>query len=235
MLKNHKGLSNIYILDSNGIAENVAPYNENNLGLDHSAYDYFKNTKSEDLVYWSNIFFVSNSRGPLMALSLKSGDRIIVGVLDLEEFGHVVKKLVTDESSIIAVTDSTGAYIAHSNMEYVYLREHDPNYKDFQAFSDGQVRFVEIGIERMIPSVASIGSYNWNAIAYRSRKQLEKQIFYIAITIVIMSLISSIAAIFISGRKTRQISNSISQFVVGTQIISDGRYRYALERSEYQE
>ncbi len=97
---------------------------------------------------------------------------------------------MTDESSIIAVTDSTGAYIAHSNMEYVYLREHDPNYKDFQAFSDGQVRFVEIGIERMIPSVASIGSYNWNAIAYRSRKQLEKQIFYIAITIVIMSLIS---------------------------------------------
>ncbi len=231
----HIDISNVYVLNQEGIIIETAPYSEELLGVDHSKYEYFTKAVGDEQVVWSNIFFDYYSKVPLASVSVKVDDYVVVGIINLNEMERLLSNINIGDDAIIAIVDRTGTYFGHSDMSYVHLRERDPNFNALKAQTGHDLKVVEYEGERVKPFINNISDSNWTVIIYQSFKDLKSQIWLNLSIIIVVAMIIMILTLHFSRLKIIRINNSLADLVEGTKIVSGGEYHHALKESTYVE
>jgi len=233
-IKNTGSFSSIYILNDKGIILETYPTIKQLVGLDYSNYDYYVNANEDNTVYWSNVHYEYYSKNPIAAVSLKTSDKVLVGILNLDKFVELVQG-INIGGSCIAITDETGVYYAHTNMEYVYLKERDKYIVEMINQNDFSVRKIEYENQSTTLQAQLIEGSNWSVIVYQSLEEVNRQILYYILITIVASLISLIVAVYFNRNKIVYLADSLQGLVKGTQIISKGEYEYQLAETNYKE
>jgi len=235
VLESNTIVSRIYILNNRGEVVYNAPYNRSEVGIDHSRYPYFTNSNESDEIYWSNIFYTRVSQDPSVAISLRTNDDVIVGILDLGRLGEMLQSIDIGRGSLVAITDSIGTYVAHSNMEQVYLKLKDPYFDDYKSSNYKDNEPVLYNEDKVIPSVFFEDDIGWAVIIYQSYTELIAPIYNLVIISILIGILFLAISLYISHTKVSKITNSISDLIKGTKIISNGEYSHQLSKSGYDE
>ncbi|WXR62917.1 ATP-binding protein [Peptostreptococcaceae bacterium AGR-M142] len=231
--KNNR-FSDVYILDKDGLVFYSQPYDSRVIGTDQSLYPYFNDDFDIDEIYWSSAFFSYNSTKPQVALSLRvrSGDTV-VGILNLDELGNLLKEINKNEENILAITDDKGTYIAHSDMKFVYEREIDPYFNDFK--NNNNIPDIEYKGDRVIANSKFIGYNNWAVIIYQSHKEITKPLYNSIYLILICTVFLVLFAFYMNYNKVKKIMNNILNLENKTKSISEGNYDEKIESMDYKE
>lgn len=234
LVDNNNRFSDVYILDKEGIVFYSQPYDSRVIGTDQSLYPYFDDQFDIDKIYWSSAFFSYNSTKPQVALSLKiqNGDTV-VGILNLDELGNLLKKINKNENNILAITDNKGTYIAHSDMKFVYEREIDPYFNDFKK--NNNIEDIRYKGDRVIGSSKIIKNNNWAVIIYQSHKEITKPLYNSIYSILIGAIFLVIVVFYMNYNKVKKILNSIVKLENKTKFISEGNYDEKIEIMDYKE
>ncbi|MCT4584531.1 MAG: ATP-binding protein [Peptostreptococcaceae bacterium] len=226
--------SDVYILDKEGIVFYSQPYDTRVIGTDQSLYPYFNDEFNVDEVYWSSAFFSYNSTKPQVALSMrvKSGD-IVVGILNLDELGNLLKQINKNDENILAITDNKGTYIAHSDMKYVYEREIDPYFNDFKQ--NKNMPNIDYKGVKVTANSKFIRYNNWAVIIYQSHKEITKPLYNSIYLILICTVFLVIFAFYMNYNKVRKIMNNILNLENKTKSISEGNYDEKIDGMDYKE
>lgn len=226
--------SDVYILDKDGLVFYSQPYDSRVIGTDQSLYPYFNDDFDIDEIYWSSAFFSYNSTKPQVALSLRvrSGDTV-VGILNLDELGNLLKEINKNEENILAITDDKGTYIAHSDMKFVYEREIDPYFNDFK--NNNNIPDIEYKGDRVIANSKFIGYNNWAVIIYQYHKEITKPLYNSIYLILVGTVFLVIFAFYMNYNKVRKIMNNILNLENKTKSISEGNYDEKIEGMDYKE
>ncbi len=150
-------------------------------------------------------FFLNlNSQNPLVAISAKGNDEIIVGILSLTELSDLIQQIDLGENSVVAITDSSGTYIAHTNFNRVAERDKDLLFKQFDDFVDNESMTVKYLGEEMMPNVVFVADSNWAVIIYQSFEDLTNPIRRLIYAIVVVSAVVLVLSLLLSIRKVKK-------------------------------
>lgn len=231
-LKYSDVFSNFFILDSSGSVLITSPQDSSVIGTDHSLYPYFKNVSSDSPLYFSKAFFTYNSKKPLVSISLKSKNKILVGIINLDALGTLVQELDLGKDNYITIIDSSGTYIAHTIMENVYQRGKDPFYLELTSNEFRKITYDGI---TMVPTIAKEDDQNWSILIYQSYSELISPIYQFIKTSLLFTLLLLIFSSFISYRRVSLLTSSINSFIAQTDELSAGHYQFSLEHFPYEE
>lgn len=234
-LKYSDVFSNFFLLDTTGNVLVTSPSDSDAIGTDHSLYPYFKNVSDSAPLYWSKAFFTYNSKKPLVSISLKSKNKILVGIINLDALGSLVQELDLGKNNYITIIDSTGTYIAHSDMKNVYQRGKDPFYKELIDSKHEEFKKIVYGGQTMIPSIAKEEDQNWSVVIYQSYSELISPIFQFITTSFILTILLLIFSSVISYRRVFLLTSSIDMFIAQSNEVSKGNYNFTLEDFPYAE
>ncbi|MCK8060041.1 MULTISPECIES: sensor histidine kinase [unclassified Fusibacter] len=235
-LEVNQNFSEVYLLDLDGKVMKTYPQNMQHIGLDYSNFDYFKTAKSKpDHIIWSNIFYEHYTKNPLATVSLKSDSVVLVGVLCLENFSKLVDSINVDVDNMIAITDSTGTYFAHTDQSFVDLREKDPYITQMIASGDFSVKKVRVSERTMFLSATYFEDAGWSVLIFQSTDSIKRQIAYNIAVILVIALVALALSLYFTHHKVTLIAKRLLELAKGTQIISQGVYDYTLEESKYVE
>lgn len=234
ILKNNTRLSTILIINDEGIVEFSSPMDDSIISTDQSSYPYFVNIQEDEKIYWSNAFFSYETKYPLVGISMKVNDQVIVGILNMQEIAELIQDIDIGERNIITITDDQGTYIAHTNMDKVFLREVDSNYNAYRSSGSPIDSVLHDGL-RHIPTYKIIPDRNWSISILQSYRDYYQPLLQVSLVSLFLTMVILIIAFTLSRRRIVKITNTLKDIIQGTKIISDGSYSHRIEENMYSE
>ncbi|MCH4886041.1 hypothetical protein EZV73_00610 [Acidaminobacter sp. JC074] len=233
IVENISKFSSVLILDDSGTVLFSSPENPEIIGIDHSSYPYFLNVKEAGKVYWSSAFFAFESKYPQVGISMKVEDEIMVAILDMQSFASHIYDMDLGDKSIITVTDDKGNYVAHTDMDTVFLRGVDQMY---QTYSSGNIPDTVSykGLD-YIPIVETIEERNWVITVLQSSQTFYKPISQMLIVSIITTLLILVLVYLLSKRRVNKLMVTVNDLTEASEIISSGSYQHQVKDSQYYE
>ncbi|MDM8535585.1 response regulator [Desulfobacterales bacterium HSG17] len=151
------------ILDTNGTTRYLAPFNKNILGLDMSAYEYYRITKEQNKSCWSRTFLSPQTGQPTLTLSMPLGQQMIVGHLNLSDLNTIINKVKIGTHSYASIMDKDGTFIAHVNTSFVSERLNIKALAPIQhGIAGNEGTFIyHFGQDELIGSVVIVPQTHW--------------------------------------------------------------------------
>lgn len=100
----------IQILDLEGIIRYSSEEGEY-LGLDMSNFEFIEKAITQKGVFWSKVMKSFEDQSPEIMVAKRFGSEILVGSIDLEELNNLVKDIVKNTGSKVAILDRSGDII----------------------------------------------------------------------------------------------------------------------------
>lgn len=157
------GLEMVRVLDQEGIVTNLAPFDQNILGLDMSRQEYFVTAKERQSSYWSNVFISPQTGASTLVLAIPFKQGMVVGHLSLSAVYEIINSLNMGHSGYVAVLDRDGTVIAHQQEFLVAQRSNLSNLDHIAnglAGHEGTFRY-DLDKQSHIGSIALVTRTQW--------------------------------------------------------------------------
>lgn len=163
----------IRILDRQGNVINLAPFDENILGLNMSHTPYYKEAQESGFTAWSDTFISPQTGKITILLALPYREGMITGNIDLTDLSLITDRIKLGQNGSASICDSAGYMIAHRDRMLVSQRinlGHLPHIKGGLFGVEGTYDFTFDGEER-IGSVSIIHPVGWLASVVQPRSE----------------------------------------------------------------
>ncbi len=225
-------IESIWFLDVSGKAVAGTNLLPSEVGRDFSGHDYFKDLKKTGDIYWSDVFISQGENRPIVTVAKKYEDIIVVLRVSLAKLTDALHVFNISERSYIAVTDSTGAYIAHSDVTFVNTRAYDPNRLDLIEEKSKHVRYEN---RNMLAFYRVIRDTQWGIIFYQSIYDILLPIFMTASVgfIIIAGLgFVSLKAVY---KLNSEIAGELEELIGWTKRVAKGAYSSSISERSFDE
>lgn len=230
-VNSNKEISTVWILDDMGHILYGAPRHQTEIGFDYSGQDYFKALENSGDTYWSDVFITHGANRPVVTVSKKFKEGIVVLRIDLESLSKFLKVFDITKNSFIAVTDTTSAYMAHTDYSFVNSRAYDPNrsalLKDDRLITDYNGR-------KMIAYHRNLDN-NWSIIYYQSLMDLAFPIIIVMGSGILMIIIISIITLRAVMGLNNELSGEVNELVAWTNQVALGHYQTQIKQGTTKE
>lgn len=231
-IQSNNEITSVLILDHDGIYMVGSPYEASEVELDHSGHDYYKELNTFEEVFWSDVFITYGENKPTVTVSKKFDDVIVALRIDLAELTKYLSVFDITDNSYISITDSTSAYIAHSDYNYVNTRAYDPNRIMLMKNDQGYVQYEG---KSMRAYHTLLRDTQWSIILYQS-------ISDILIPIVSVIGIGALIMVLIGFRASRaviklntEITDELDDLVSWTHQVAQGDYNIEFNPGSFKE
>ncbi|TIH19280.1 PAS domain S-box protein [Marinifilum sp. JC120] len=186
-----RAIHQVRLLDSNGIVYALSPFSKDILGLDMSNYPSFKYAHSKKTTYWSPAIISDTHRTPVFQISIPIHSGVLIANVTFPNLNSLIKELSIGKSSILAITDQTGTYIAHTDETQVQQRNEDQHFKLFKGISGSAVRKIQIKGDKHYDTAyaASIGPFQWVALIYQNSRDVYRNLITYTLAFITLALL----------------------------------------------
>lgn len=237
IIKNHNYFESIEILDNNGTIKNIAPFNNEFIGISRASQNLYLCPKISGTIYWSQTFISLQTNQPTITLSIPCKDRIIVGYLNLKVLGDIIENLKVHNGSYVAILDQNGTYIAHTIRSKVYKRETEKYFNTFKENTNKSNEILELKYDQddMLITTSNVDSINWMVVVYQSVDEAYSSIKNVR-RILINIIMFSLSAVFIISFWTiKSIITPLNRLGVRSSEISKGQYDILIPYDSFSE
>ena len=163
VIKNHKLLEMIRILDSKGVVTHIAPFNKNYIGINMSYHPFVQATMTHHKTHWSSTFRSPQTRQPTLAFSFPLKHGLLIGYLNLKALKAIIDKVKIGSLGYAYIVDNKGTYIAHPNASYVAEQLYLNNYPEIiQQIESREKTFIsEVQGVRVFSSISMVPHAKW--------------------------------------------------------------------------
>lgn len=229
---NNVEIERILLLNDSGNLINSSPFNADNIGIDFSGHDYYKKLVNKNDVFWSDIFISYDSNKPLVTVTKKYDDSIIVLEINLDELTDFLQVFDITNNSYIAITDSNGSYIAHSDPSFVNTRSHDSNHLALKENNNIYTKYNDLS---MIAYYTTINNTRWGIIFYQSIWDLIIPIIgFLILSSIILFIIGS-HSLLITTKFNKDLDSELQDLLNWTNSVANGIYSIKLNSGTYAE
>lgn len=235
MFEHFAYLYHINRLDENG--EVIATYPELDIfqGLDLSQNRVYLDAKgSSKKILFGQMVRDTYIDSVTMSISMQTKDGYLIGYLNLTRFQNLIQNIALSEGEL-ALLDSKGTYIGHTNMEKVKTSAFDPNVYAVRSGEIPPFSVVDYDGERRIIHYKILEDNGWMLMYYHNsdvftRTILESIIPNIVLFIVIIPFF--IIALF---RIFKDVDLSMDSLDEATALVAEGQYDLEDKRFKYDE
>ncbi|MBN2897759.1 MAG: cache domain-containing protein [Clostridia bacterium] len=220
-VRNNAEIMSLVILDDHGLAIGGAPESIVNIGHDHSGHDYYKLLESEGSIFWSDVFMVHGANIPMVSISKKYHNVIVVLQINLEELTTFLNIFDISTNSYIAITDKTGTYLAHSDYGFVVTRTYDRERKNL---IEKAPRNVNYNGHRMLAFHEQMSQNEWSIIYYQSLWDMMMPLLSIIGLGALIIVIISIHVLRMVFKLDNKLSGEVGELVYWSNKVSRGQY-----------
>lgn len=217
-----------YILGMDGEILNVAPYNNDFIGLSFKNQQYFKDAilQKDGEITLSDSFISSLTGDPAVTISQKAGPYIIVSQINLLALNDIVNVVFSEKKGFICCVDKKGLVIAHSMPD---VSSQNININNLEALSGvnpfGNKIFRDYwdGIEG-ISCVSPVKSTGWNVVIFQSDKEAFGVIDNMQKITLMLVIATTIGLIVISYYMVTRFLSPIKELTSQIKLVEDGDY-----------
>ncbi|MDA3845548.1 MAG: ATP-binding protein [Vallitaleaceae bacterium] len=230
----HNDLFEIILIINNEGKIVVAPtLDQDIVGFDMSFQDFYLERASYDETYWSKVFISSESSNPTLAYVIKGqGNYSIVAYYSLFELQKVINNLELDNQGIIAIVDSEGQYIAHSDHNNVAYGSYDEHF-DTYDLSEAQV--LDYEGTRYITRTQKLDDLNFYISVRTPYYNHYINILRIIITGIIIIITVTIIIAYLSNAQSTSILKPMTHLIEEMDKIATGKYGEIIELDSFEE
>lgn len=163
MLLQYSLFENLKLLDTKGIVRTLAPFRQDQTGLDMSGYPFVRKAMSDGAPVWSDVYLSPRSGDPVISLAVPSRSDIVVGDMNLGILQDISREIINANGAYAVMVDRDGTVIADPDPVAVSQRA---NMKDVRvvrhglAGEEGSFQYRSKG-EKQIGSVAIVPQTGW--------------------------------------------------------------------------
>lgn len=231
-VNSNKEISTVWLLDPNGKIIFGAPNHQTELGFDYSGQDYYKALERVGDIYWSDVYITHGANKPVVTVSKKFQDAIVVLRIDLESLSKFLKVFDISKNSFIAVTDTSSAYMAHTNYNFVNTRAYDPNRN---ALLLNERLYTEYDNKKVIAYHRILKNNKWSIIYYQSVIDLVLPIILIMGGGVIMIGLIGLMTLKAVMGLNNELSGEVKALVTWTNQVARGKYETQIKQGTTKE
>jgi two-component system cell cycle sensor histidine kinase/response regulator CckA len=236
-IKHHSYFESIQLVDSRGIIRFIAPFDQNQLGIDLSGQPFFRQTVKTQKPFFSDVFISLRTGQPTLTVTSPHTGGIVAGYLNLQALNTITNRVRIGGFGHAAILDEHGTVIAHPDRSVVLQQS---NYLDTgriresQRKSEGIMQYTFKG-EKRIASFSTVPQTGWLVIVSQPEEEAfalvraTRLMFWagIAFTVALTA-----GLIFL---RLKKILKPFSQLVAGAQKIAEGDYNYEFQPTGYSE
>lgn len=230
--ESNRDLIKIWVIDEMGRSEIGTPYASTDSGYDHSGHEYFYGLEDEGQIIWSDVFIVIGSNEPVVTVSKKFEDAVVVLRINLKDLTDYLSVFDISENSSIAVTDSRGAYLAHTDGSFVATRAYDPNRINLMSVRRD---YVDYNNKFMYAYHTLLGDTQWSIIYYQSLSDFMMPIVFIIISGLIILVVIGYRAVSAVMKLNNDILFELNGLVDWTKRVSLGAYDRSPRKHSFDE
>ncbi len=231
-------ISEVRLLDDEGVVYALAPYSDALMGLDMSNYPSFRNALQSHEVYWAPSIISESQRTPVFQISLPMKKGVLIADVVFTDLNRMLNELNVGRNSVLAITDQTGTYIAHTDITNVLERNEDPYFTRFSNETpDGSVKMVRIDDSKQHDTAytALIGPSKWLAVIYQdSEDSFQGLVSYTIAFVSLAFLILFLGMLFLQFR-FRRFTSHFNELVSFATSISRGEYQHSMQEKDIKE
>lgn len=228
-----EGFDHFSLLDSQGFVVGTSPYEGSIQGLSFSQNSVYKALKEDSSrAVWSDIY-VSNLHGvSSIDLGVSVGDYMIIGTIHVDRIREQLARLNTKDSTIIAITDAKGIYVAHNDYHLVEQRVTDPLVNQNGLPEQGDTVYNGVKSSYAIYRMPKIG---WSVIVYDGYNHIVSEMQRFLSILGLIMLISFIGVVSVSTRNNHRITRHFSNMIKNLQDVAAGNYQTIASSDIYAE
>lgn len=239
LMAHQRFFESIEIVNSRGEVTHVAPFHKEVIGIQRSGHDFFKEIHRGKESYWSSSFISSQTGHNTVVLAIPMEDMILVGYLNLEyisEISNIFEKQY-GKDTVIAITDETGKYISHYDIERVFQRQTEERFHLIKAIgiNSGESYRLEHSEKDRLVSFEKLENPNWYVLVSQSYESAFGTINTVIRMFFITALLAIGGAIFFSRYKTAYIMRFFEKMNQQTDEIAAGDYKAVVSYGHFEE
>jgi two-component sensor histidine kinase len=214
----------IYIADERGRVT-VSTGLDPSPGFDVSRQDSFRDAPMEGMPVLSDSSISRTNYHTTVYLSLRFRGGVAIGVLDLHFLSEYVSNIVLHEGYLVALADSQGTFVAHSDVERVDRSENlawPPPLKEAMAREGAPGREMDFEGGRYLVSAAQVPGKRWIAIAAEpistiqgTISRVQRRVIEVLAVIMAVIVVVCSAAVIVTGRALRSITAGLHSIATG--------------------
>ena len=226
----------IEVISPTGTVVHSAPIKYDLVGMDRSGETFFKNVSSNGGTYWSKIFTFILSGEPIITISQKMDDRILVIYMDANKISGIFTSFgnYMGDSTQLAVMDENGTYITNNNQSVISQREVSDEFTLIQMSIDDDTGSFRSADENALVNVVYVDTFRWYVVIYTSLDYVTRPITNVNNLLYIFVILILALAVFFFG-KAKSISASILEFSRQSNKIAAGNYDLTISQQQFRE
>lgn len=234
-----KLFESIEVINQQGKVIHVAPYYKEIIGIQRSGYDFYKEITKGKKIYWSSSSISLQTGNNTIILAIPMDDKILVGYLNLAYISELSNQFEKQygKDTIITITDETGKYISHYDMESVAQRQMFEKFdliKDLEINPEETYHLPQHNRERLI-SFEKTENPNWYIFVSQSYESAFGTINIVIRIFFITALLAIGLGIILSRYKTAYIMRSFKKMHDQTDEIAAGDYNIVVSYGNFEE
>lgn len=237
IIEHYQFFDMIQIVDKQGYIRQLAPYKGDIFRTNISGYPFFKQTQKLTEPFWSTIFTSPQTGKPTIAVTRIFNKGMIVGYINLYQFGRFFDRFNIGNSGWIEVVDANGTLIYHSDKSLVYQQVNLKNMNLVQQGLSGKTgtfRYREAGRE-ILSNLAVITQTGWPVIVSQTAEEALAPIL-IARNIFLGGVFGALLlAIWFALYSLGKILQPLSHLAVWAKEVASGQYDISSNHDNYRE
>lgn len=231
-----RSFDRILLVNGEKKVSKVWPFDAYIFGMDQSGTRYSETIKENAKSFWSGTYinYTTGQTAVDLVMPVKSG--YLVGTIYLEGLNDVMSSLKVKPETVVALADSNGTYLAHTDIEQVRQRAKDP-YLMHNALMGTVEKGTEFNLDGTMvrPFVKEVEEYGWRVIVYYPTSVYQKPVWELLARMMVIQVISLSAVLVILIVGGNYFNRMIEKMVGFTKSIAAGDYRIESPRVYFSE
>ncbi len=231
-----RSFDRILLVNSERKVSKVWPFDAYMFGMDQSGTGYAEIIKENPASFWSGTYinYTTGQTAVDLVMPVKSG--YLVGTIYLEGLNDVISSLKVKPDTIVALADSNGTYLAHTDIERVRQRGKDP-YLMHTALMGTLKKGTDFNLDGSMvrPFVKEVEEYGWRVVVYYPTSVYQRPVWELLARMLAIQVGSLLAVLMILIVGGNYFNSMIEKMVGFTQSIAAGDYRIESPRVYFSE
>ena len=221
-----RSFDRVILVDNDDKVTTVWPYNSYVLGMDQSGSGYKGVLNNKNTQFWSSTYINYTNGKTSIDLIIPLSTGYLIGTIYLEELSSLLSSLEDKPGTIIAITDNSNTYIAHTDPVKVRQRIKDSYLVSLYNNSTPITNQQEVKIDgiRMKPFVKELNDYGWNILVYYPISLYEKPVWNLITKTLLVQLVTLILVLIILTIGLNYFNKIIKSMIDFIKNIEEGNY-----------
>lgn len=196
--------------------------------FDYSSEETFKSIMNGNDEAWSKTYEIIDKKRILIHYGIAYQDQVLIAVMPLNALEEHLLSIVSDKEVLVALTDSEGLYLIHSDPSYVVSRQYDPYVSKVLDFE--KVHYQNDAYYGMHQRFEPL---DWQLVMYepmtKSHVKLKKYMVYLCGIIAFFIALN----VVMGHRLIKMVFFKLNDVVLKTKTIAAGHYTLNFPKSSF--